>query len=46
MLTGDHPGTASAIARQVGILPLKMDELRKDVAGFLGYDRSPVRQTV
>merc|ERR1711939_837850 len=32
MLTGDHPGTARAIAGQVGILPAKMGELSKRVA--------------
>jgi potassium/sodium efflux P-type ATPase len=32
MLTGDHPGTARAIAQQVKILPSRMDEISKDVA--------------
>lgn len=31
MLTGDHPGTAQAIASQVGILP-KLDRVRKQVS--------------
>ncbi|KAJ6259264.1 Na+ ATPase [Drechslerella dactyloides] len=32
MLTGDHPGTAKAIALEVGILPSRMDRLSKDVS--------------
>ncbi|KAL9600005.1 MAG: hypothetical protein Q9219_003474 [cf. Caloplaca sp. 3 TL-2023] len=32
MLTGDHPGTAKAIALDVGILPKRMHELSADVS--------------
>ncbi|KAF7505632.1 hypothetical protein GJ744_000567 [Endocarpon pusillum] len=32
MLTGDHPGTARAIAAEVEILPSQMDRIGKDVA--------------
>ncbi|KIX03336.1 potassium/sodium efflux P-type ATPase, fungal-type [Rhinocladiella mackenziei CBS 650.93] len=32
MLTGDHPGTALAIAKQIGIVPDKLANVSKDVA--------------
>ncbi|KAI4169310.1 MAG: hypothetical protein LQ343_005808 [Gyalolechia ehrenbergii] len=32
MLTGDHPGTAKAIAAQVGIVPSNTKDIAKDVA--------------
>lgn len=35
MLTGDHPSTASAIAREVGILPHDMNSLSADVSSSL-----------
>ncbi|KAK9486756.1 hypothetical protein V1527DRAFT_405834 [Lipomyces starkeyi] len=35
MLTGDHPGTAQTIAREVGIIPRTADDLSSHVAGTL-----------
>ncbi|KAI0514368.1 potassium/sodium efflux P-type ATPase [Xylaria bambusicola] len=35
MLTGDHPETAKAIAMEVGILPTRMERVRKDVANCM-----------
>ncbi|KAK5630852.1 hypothetical protein RRF57_006567 [Xylaria bambusicola] len=35
MLTGDHPETAKAIAIEVGILPTRMERVRKDVANCM-----------
>lgn len=35
MLTGDHPSTASAIAKEVGILPRNMDLISAEVASSL-----------
>ncbi|KAL4913207.1 hypothetical protein BDW62DRAFT_168171 [Aspergillus aurantiobrunneus] len=35
MVTGDHPGTAKAIAQQVGILPADMSSVGADVANAM-----------
>ncbi len=35
MLTGDHPGTAAAIAKEVSIIPKNMGILRADVAAAM-----------
>jgi potassium/sodium efflux P-type ATPase len=41
MLTGDHPSTATAIARQVGLLPAEGELAAGDVMPAPEFDRAP-----